>query len=566
MLALWLFALPACCLAIEIEVQGVPGRFAERVRDSIDLNGAGKEEKIDRAEAERRLDRGRQQLVKAMSSFGYYRARVRASLAGDPSKWKAVYRVTPGTPVTYGSVTIKVTGPASSEPALERYLAGKPLAVGGRLDHGQYESVKESLLSRTQALGYLDASLAVHKVEVNLDTYSARAELIVDSGPLYHFGKIRLIQNVLDDSFVRRYVGIQYGDRYSDRRLLRLQQDLKDSDYFDEVRVDPRLKEAGPDGYVPIDVHLTPRKASQWQAGLGYGTDTGARGSLSWEQRRLNKHGHRLGSSLQLSQIGGSAEGHYTIPFGDPRNDQYQVFANYVRNNPDTNNSEIGALGVRRSTALGRTRLTLSFTYQRENFTVAGQSGLTDLFIPGAELSRVKADNRLFTHNGLKWKFSLEGSAGLISDFAFIQPHVSGKIIHSFGDLRVLLRGEAAWTAAKLHELPASLRFFAGGDQSVRGFGYETLGPLNSEGKVTGGRRLLVGSAEVDYGITSKWRVAAFFDAGNAFDTFDEPLRKSVGIGIRRITPIGPIRIDLAHPVVGGTSSVRLHITLGPDL
>lgn len=563
-IALWLCALPAWCLAMEVEVEGVPAQIVDRVRNSIDLGP--KAEKIDRPDAERRLALGRQQLEKAMSSFGYYRARVRGQLVGQPSKWKAVYRVTPGKAMTYGAVTIEITGPAGSEPSLKRYLSTKPLAAGDRVDQGRYESVKEELLRRTQALGYLDAHLSVHRVEVNLDTYSADARLVVDSGPLFRFGKIRLIQHILDDRFLRGYVTIKYGDRYSDRRLLELQQDLKNSDYFDKVRVDPRLKEAGPDGYVPIDVHLTPGKPSHYQAGLGFGTDTGVRGSLSWEERRLNRHGHRLGSSLQLSQIGGSAGAHYTIPFGDPRNDQYQLFANYVRNNPDTSNSTVDAVGIRRSTALGDMRLTLSFAYHREDFTVAGQSGLTNLFIPAAELSQVKADNRLFTRNGFKWKFSLEGSAGLISDFAFIQPHVSGKLIHSFGDLRLILRGEAAATAAKLQDLPASLRFFAGGDQSVRGFGYETLGPLNAQGQVTGGRRLLVGSVEADYGITDKWRVAAFFDAGNAFDTFNEPLRKSVGIGIRRITPIGPIRIDLAHPLVGGTSSIRLHVTFGPDL
>lgn len=564
--AVCLYAQPYWCLAMGIEVQGVPGKFAERVRDSVNLDGNGKEEKIDRGEAERRMERGRQQLKKAMTSFGYYRARVEAQLAGDPSNWKAVYRVTPGDAVTYASVKLQVTGPAHTEPALQKYLSGNPLQAGDRVDHATYESVRDELLKRTQDLGYLDASLTTHKVEVDLDSYTARAEIVVDSGPLFRFGKVHLMQDVLNENFLRGYVGIHYGDRYSDQKLLTLQQDLKDSDYFDDVRVEPKLDQAGPDGHVPVDVHFTPGKASEYQVGAGFGTDTGARGSVSWEKRRVNHRGHRLGSSLELSQIGGTAEGHYTIPFGDPRNDQYQVFASYARNNPDSSDSTLGQVGIRRSTALGHTRLNLSFKYQREDFTVAGQSGLTDLFIPGVALSRVEADNRLFTHNGLRWRLSLEGAAGLVSDFAFIQPHVSGKLIRSLGNARLILRGEGAWSAARLADLPASLRFFAGGDQSVRGFGYQTLGPRNAQGQVTGGRKLLVGSVEGDYPVSDKWRVAAFFDAGNAFDDFSEPLRKSVGIGIRRITPIGPVRVDLAHPVLGSDRGFRLHITLGPDL
>ncbi len=551
---------------MEVEVQGVPGNFAERVRDSINVNGNNKDETLSRGEAERRMERGRQQLKKAMTSFGYYRAGVAAQLSGKPSNWKAVYQVTPGQAVTYRLVNLEVTGPAHSEPTLQKYLSRKPLAAGDRVDHAEYEGVRDELLTRTQALGYLNASLSTHKVEIDLDTYTADAEIVVDSGPLFRFGKVQLMQDVLNDDFLRGYVGIKYGDRFSDRKLLKVQRDLKDSDYFTDVRVEPKFNEAGADGHVPVDVHLTPTKPSEYQVGAGYGTDTGARGSLSWEQRRINRRGHRLGGSLEVSQIGGTAEGHYTIPFGDPRNDQYQLFTSYTRNNPDSSNSTLGQVGIRRSTAVGHIRLSLSFRYQREDFTVAGQSGLTDLFIPEVDLSQVTADNRLFTHNGQRWRFSLEGSDGLLSDFAFIQPHVSGKLIRSFGDARLILRGEGAWSAAKLSDLPASLRFFAGGDQSVRGFGYETLGPRNAQGQLTGGRKLLVGSVEADYPVSDKWRVAAFFDAGNAFDDFSEPLRKSVGIGIRRITPIGPVRVDLAHPVLGSDRGFRLHITLGPDL
>jgi translocation and assembly module TamA len=563
-----LFAVPACCFALDVEVQGLPEAIAGQVRNAMDVDGAGDDGAVDRSQAQRRLTRGRQQLQEAMSAFGYYRARVSAELSGDTEGWKAIYKVTPGEPVTYHKVTVAVNGPAGSEESLQDYLAGDPLAAGDVVEHARYEAVKDELLERTQALGYLDAALSTHRVEIDLKAHRAEARIVVDSGPLFRFGEIRLMQQELNDDFLKGYVGFEPGDRYSDRKLLALQQAFRDSGYFEEVRVEPRVDETGPDGYVPIDVHLSAREAEEWQLGLGYGTDTGVRGSLAWQHHRINRLGHRLSSTFQLSEIGGSLEGRYTIPFGDPRRERYEIFANYTEDNPDTSDSQLGRIGVLRSVAMGRTRLDLSYTYQREDFTVAGQSGLTDLFIPGATLSRVTADNRLFARRGLRWSASVQGAPGLISDFAFFQARGSGKLIHSFGEARVILRGEAAWTAAKLSDLPASLRFFAGGDQSVRGFGYETLGPENSEGVVTGGRQLLVGSAEVDYPIADKWRVAAFIDAGNAFDDFNnrEPLRKSVGIGLRRITPIGPVRVDLAHPFLGGGNDVRLHITLGPDL
>lgn len=566
LLWLWLLVFPGWCAAMEIEIRGLPDGIEERVRGSINIENGDGDGAVDREEASRRVDRGRRQMKRSMTAFGYYHAEVESELAGEPGNWRAVYRVEPGERVTYETVKVDITGPASSEEALEKYLAGNPLAAGDPVEHARYESVKQELLKRTIGLGYLDASLSTHRVEVDLDTYGADAVVVVDSGPLYRFGEIRLIQERLNDDYLRGFVDIERGDRFSDQEVLRLEQNLRNSNYFSEVRVEPRVDQAGDGGFVPVDVKLTPRKTSEYQAGAGFGTDTGIRGSLAWQNHRVNRRGHRFRSALQLSQIGGSIEGRYVMPFRDPRHDRYELFAGYTEDEPDTSDSELARVGIQRSTAHGRTRIDLSFVYEREDFTVAGQSGLTDLFIPGIGLSRVTADDRLFTRNGLRWSATLRGTPGVISDLAFLQPRVSGKLIHSFGDMRVILRGEAAQTFAKLERLPASLRFFAGGDQSVRGFGYETLGPENDQGEVTGGRQLLVGSAEVDYGISDKWRIAAFTDAGNAFDEFNEPLRKSVGIGVRRITPIGPVRIDLAHPISGGTSSVRLHITLGPDL
>lgn len=566
LLCLWLFGFPGWCAALDIKIRGLPEDIAERVRNAIQIENGTEDETISRREAQRRVDRGSRQLKRAITAFGYYRAQVNAELTGETGEWQALYRVAPGDPVTYGSVKLDITGPAGAEDALAEYLASEPLATGDPVEHARYEAVKQELLKRTIALGYLDAALSTHRVEVDLESYSADAVIIVDSGPLYRFGEIRLMQDSLDDDYLHGFVGIAPDEQYSDQKLLKLEQDLRNSNYFSEVRVEPRINRADPDGHVPVDVHLTPRERSEYQAGAGFGTDTGVRGSLSWTQHRVNRLGHRFRGALQLSQIGGSIDGRYTIPFRDPRRDRYELFAGYIEDNPDTNDSQLGQIGILRSTALGRTRLDLSFTYQREDFSVAGQSGLTDLFIPGVAVSRVTADDRLFTRKGMRWQAALQGTPGFISDFAFIQPRVSGKLIRSFGDMRVILRGEAAHTFAKLEDLPASLRFFAGGDQSVRGFGYETLGPANEEGEVTGGRQLLVGSAEVDYGVTDKWRVAAFLDAGNAFDDFHEPLRKSVGVGVRRITPIGPVRIDLAHPFSGSSSAVRVHITLGPDL
>jgi translocation and assembly module TamA len=116
------------------------------------------------------------------------------------------------------------------------------------------------------------------------------------------------------------------------------------------------------------------------------------------------------------------------------------------------------------------------------------------------------------------------------------------------------------------------MRFFAGGDQSVRGFEYQQLGSLDEEGNVIGGPVLLTGSVELEYRFLQKWRflekwgIAAFYDTGNAMESFSGSLERGAGVGLRWVSPIGPIRADAAWALSEPGRPVRFHLTVGPDL
>ena len=113
-------------------------------------------------------------------------------------------------------------------------------------------------------------------------------------------------------------------------------------------------------------------------------------------------------------------------------------------------------------------------------------------------------------------------------------------------------------------ELPTSLRYFAGGDNSVRGYDYKSLGPMK-DGKVVGGNNLWVNSIEYDYLVRPTWAVAAFYDIGNAADDFHLTLARGTGLGIRWISPIGPVRVDIAR-ALDFPNGWHLHVSMGPDL
>jgi translocation and assembly module TamA len=262
-------------------------------------------------------------------------------------------------------------------------------------------------------------------------------------------------------------------------------------------------------------------------------------------------------------------DGNYLIPLADASRQSLNFAGGYSVEDNESFQSKRTKLeaSIRNQNRAGWLQ-TLFVDTQHDDYIVAAEQDTSVLSTLGASLSRTKADNLINPTNGWKLFTQLRGaSADLLSDATFVQWYGSAKHVRGFGRARLLSRLEvgATWIDAR-NELPASLRYFAGGDQSIRGFAYRELGPVNAADEVVGGKQLLVGSLEVDFQVRENWRVAVFADTGNAFnDRADLEWRHSAGLGLRWLSPIGPVRVDIAHPV-DGTDAFRLHVTMGPDL
>lgn len=205
--------------------------------------------------------------------------------------------------------------------------------------------------------------------------------------------------------------------------------------------------------------------------------------------------------------------------------------------------------------------------FQHERATLASGREQTDSTISGINWSRTRADDPIYPSRGWRLFGQVSGAHdALVSDISFVQLYTSAKLIHSVGPGRVLLRGESATTfVSEVQEMPVSERFFTGGDQSVRGYQWGSLGARNSDGDVVGGKNLLVGSIEYDFSVRPGWNAAVFYDVGNSFADFGSMnLKRGVGIGARWLSPIGAIRVDIARGLDDG--GFRFHLTMGPDL
>jgi translocation and assembly module TamA len=321
---------------------------------------------------------------------------------------------------------------------------------------------------------------------------------------------------------------------------------------------------------VPVTVTLERRKQHRYSVGLGYGTDTGPRGTLGWENRHINPRGHRARAGLELSSLRTQITAAYEVPLSRPLTDWLVFQAALTDENTDTANSTSQTLSAQRVKSRGNDWLeTLSFNFLHEDFEVGGETGTTTLVYPAANWTRVRADDRVYPRRGHRISVDLKGTdPALGSDTRLIQVRADGKLVQALGKRgRALLRGSLGGTwVGDFNALPASMRFFAGGDQSVRGYGYNTLGPRNALDQVRGGHFLVVGSAEYDYRFADKWSGAVFYDVGNAIDHFTDDLKQGLGFGVRWRSPVGPIRVDLAAGLNDPDSPVRLHFTMGPDL
>jgi len=509
----------------------------------------------------------------AMAPFGLYRVEVKDSLvppASPGGAWVATYTIDPGPAITIGSVDYRITGPGADNP---RFPKEFPLKVGEVLLHSAYEQAKDEVRRIASAEGYIEYQLVSHQVVVDPTTYSAHVQFHLDTGPQFFLGKVTFKQDLLADSFLQRFVRFKSGDVYDPGRLLTLQGKLLGSEYYDKVEIIPQLDQAGEDHVVPIDVMATPNKANKYRVGVGYATDVGPRFSMDYRRRYIGPYGDKLRADLVVSQAIQSISAEYRIPVGNPTRDYIYIRPELNAYDTASSKGSLYKVEVAHSVVIGRgIRRTIGIDYRYEDYTVSEtDKGVTNELVPYISLTSTQADDPIYTTDGYRLKFSLQGAVeGLVSQASYLRGLATGKWIKAFAkDYRFLARADlgATW-ANNVLDLPASRRFYAGGDNSIRGWGFDALGPNAPITNATvGGRFLAVGSLELERHIYKDWSGVVFTDFGNAFDP-DYPLEyeQSVGAGIHWKTPVGQVRVEVAYAITKDPPGFRLHLILGPDL
>ena len=515
----------------------------------------------------KRFERSPAQMDQAARALGYYQLKVEKELTFEEGCWQAHYVIEPGEPVLLESVDVYLLGDAKQDIEFSRVVRQSKVQVGEQLHHGEYTRLKGKIEALAAERGYFDGLFSQASLQVDTHRRRAAVTLRYDSGRRYRIGRLDVQQSSYAPGLLERYIKIAEGDDYAATSLVQLHQSLSNSGYFDKVDVVPDFAGAT-DGIIDVEVRLEPRKSTAYSIGVGAATDIGPRVRASYEKRRINRHGHRLKSELQLSGAENSVGLEYIVPTQMANIEQINFRASYQQNETESSQSDITNTGIRTIGSRGDWVESLSLDWVSEDSLISDEAVQAELLVSGVSWSNTVADNRLRPTQGYRASLEVKGAAqALLSDVSFIQISASTKWIAPFGAGRLILRGDAAHSVSdRFDDLPASYRLFAGGDQSLRGYAYDSLGPADPSGDVIGGETLLTGSVEYEHPVVDDWSAALFWDGGDAFSEWDFNLKQAVGIGARWSSPIGPIRLDLAIPSDNDQDAYRIHFSMGADL
>ncbi len=560
---------------ITVEVVGVDGEARRNVLTYLSVERYRERTDVDADTMQRLFNRIDGEARNALRPFGFYEPKITANYKAEGNDWQVDIAIEAGEPVRVRELKIEINGSGASDPAFDGIRNQNLLRIGMRLHHGSYEEVKSAMIRVAASQGYLAARMTRSEMQVDTAGHTAGLALVMETGPRYHFGRIDIDQKIIRPELMQRFLRFKEGDPYSANELLRTQFALDDSLYFARVDVEP----GEPDETtlaVPIRISAT-KSSPVLSLGAGYGTDTQARGTLSWTDSRINDRGHRLRFEIKASATTRRIDSRYDIPIGDPALEKFSIEGinrfEDVASGVDSNETTLRPSVTR---VRGNWQTVTSLSATRTTTEIGADKFASHMLVPGFVVASVPQDflgEALFTRGFYAELIGAHSKLGSDADFARLLVQVERGINLNY-QWHLQLRGEFGTSiTSSFSELPAIYRFFAGGDRSVRGFGYNTLSPRalvpQSDGTFKeegiGGRHLMVGSVELVRDLPWNLAGAVFFDAGNAFDDFGDRIEYATGVGVRYRLPVVSIGLDVAKPISTG-GDMRLHLNITPKL
>ncbi|NIG62373.1 MAG: outer membrane protein assembly factor [Serratia symbiotica] len=570
-LVLFFFVATATYAAnVQLKVEGLSGKLEKNVR--VRLSSITPEEVGNDSHFRARVNEAVRQGLRAS---GYYQPTIDFTLDDRRGLSRQVLhaKVNPGKPVRIAGNNIVLKGDAlTDEDYLTLVKQGRP-TLGEILNHGKYDSFKNSLTSLALRKGYFDADIIESQLGVAEDLHRAFWDIDFNSGLRYRFGEVKFKGSQIREDYLQNLVPFHQGDYYSSEDWAELNRRLSAINWFNSVLVSPDFKTSKGNRVLPLYALVTPRTRNTIETGVGYSTDVGPRVKGSWKKPWLNYRGHSLESSARVSAPEQKLDLTYKIPLLKNPLEQYFLLKGGFKNvNLNDTKSVTSKVVVSRNWDLSSGwQRAVNLTWRLDYFTQGTVTNTTMLLYSGVSFNRNRARGGLMPTWGDSQRYSIDVSNttwGSGVDFVLMQ--AQNVWIRTLADKhRFLVRGQVGWFETNgFDKVPPDLRFFAGGDRSIRGYKYKGVSPCDNEGKLIGASKMLTGSLEYQYNLTDKWWGAVFVDSGEAVDNIKQSnIKTGAGIGVRWQSPVGPVKLDIAAPV--GDKEIhglQFYIGLGPEL
>jgi len=507
----------------------------------------------------------KQSVLRAIQPFGYYNSEMTVI---DDGKFISI-NIFLGDPLIITNITLEVIGEGREDKWFSTRFKQFPLFKGQPLLQQPYDEFKANMLATAVSRGYFDFRWQAARLDLVREDAAANVLLVAQSGPRYRFGPLIIKGNELATEIIEKINPLSQGEYYESDKLTQFNRKLNQAGYFSRAIARPIVKDAV-NNEVPIEITIAHKPRDIFDLGVGGNTDTKAQFSAKWRRPWVNSEGHSLSSELFLSGPRQSVAAGYKIPMADVNDDYVSVKLGFERiDNNDTFSEQLNLAAYR----FWRPKDSdwqqgVFISYQNETFS-QGLDALqtTQLIMPGYSISGWRSEGGLDVNWGNRNIFTIEGgSKSLASEIDIVRLSGTTKWIRTFGVHRFTARAElGAILTNDFERVPSSLRFFAGGDQSIRGFNYNQVSPLDDIGDLTGGRYLVTASLEYAYPIFEQWRLATFIDAGTSTNDFDEEIKWGTGIGVHYLSVVGPIRLYIARPS-DDSSAFQIHFAIGPEL
>ncbi len=512
-----------------------------------------------------------QAIMDLLATEGYFSPEISHSIDNVADASQAKFLVKLGKPALVSRVDLQFSGSILQQDTSDLSATTATilslnqnwlLPAGSTFRQEDWTQAKRRLLISLLLERYPNAMIKASKAEVNPETHSVALVLQVDSGESFKFGELK-IEGLerYPASIIADLNRIKPGSTYSQARLQILQARLEESGYFRGVEVSASTATSDTE-VIPIKVSVQENPSVKVGIGAGYSTNTGARAQLTYDDLNLFDRGWRLTSSLKPEQRAQSLGALIRLPT-DSKGYRDSMNAGIERRVIEGQITTSGQTGVNRSWGPRRTEQTIGTAYLIEHLAVDGAPSVTRKVATvsyGITLRRTDNDRNPTRGYLLNTQLAVAPLEEL-SDGRFVQSYLKMQGYYPLtSSTQIIARTELGAVSGK-NSAPAAFLFRAGGDQSVRGYAFESLGVREGDATV-GGRYLVTGSVEAIQWITKQWGAAAFVDFGNAANTIDalKPVY-GYGLGVRWNSPIGPVGADVAYGEA--VKEYRLHFNLG---